>query len=194
MRWLLSDEKASACLPTADGNTPLHHACQFGSVAMAEALLDAPGTKISAANEDGDTPFPLSCFGGHKPLCELLHSRGERPDQVNGTKCSGFLQACAAGQMEVAKWLLLKAPTMIDAPDEEGRSPLVHCCAQEHAELAEWLLQQGAVPTQDAARVAKGQHHISKILRRALRERGDAEPEEGSAGAAASSSGGKRRK
>ena len=138
---------------------------------MAEALL-AAGADRAAVNADGDTPFLLSCFSGRIELCQLFASRGEPLEQTNTSQCSGLLQACAAGHLELVQWLLPKAPALRDTPDEAGRTPLEHCCVHGHAEVAEWLLLQGAAPTQEAAKVAKGYPRVSKLIKQALKERG----------------------
>jgi ankyrin repeat protein len=151
-----------------DGNTPLHYACQAGSLAMAERLLGA-GAARSAANADGDTPFLLACFGGHLPVAQRLHALGERPDQANALGCHALLQACASSQLAVAAWLLPLAPSLLERADTTGWTPLRLCAESGHAEMGEWLLHQGAVPAEEDAKAAKrsGCSALYKVLKRA---------------------------
>ena len=153
---------------------------------MAEALL-AAGASSNATNADGDTPFLLSCFGGHVDLCKRLaasaggaaSSSGGSGDgglytQVNSEACSGLLQACAAGHLPLVQWLLPLAPQLLEKADSEGHTPLAHCCLHGHAELAEWLLGQGATPTKEAAKAAKSHQAVHKLMKKALKDKAGA--------------------
>ena len=52
------------------------------------------------------------------------------------------------------QWLLPRAPGLLEMADGRGGTPLVYACEQGHAEIAEWLLEQGAAPGDEAAQAA----------------------------------------
>jgi ankyrin repeat protein/energy-coupling factor transporter ATP-binding protein EcfA2 len=59
------------------GWTPLHYACETGSLDIAAELI-AEGAQIDAANKDGSTPLHIAAHDGHKDLIELLHRFGAK--------------------------------------------------------------------------------------------------------------------
>ena len=168
-RWLLS-AGAAATATNADRNTPLHYAAQSGEFELASELI-AKGAPPAARNADGDSAFLLACFGGHRAVCELLRDGGEAVDQVNEMRCSGLLQACAAGALELAQWLLPQAPSLLDQTDASDTTPLMHACEQGRLEVVQWLLEQGAKPTAAAAQLAKSQGHadLVKLMKKAVK-------------------------
>lgn len=104
-------------------------------------------------------------------MCELLRDGGEAVDQLNEMRCSGLLQACVAGALELAQWLLPQAPSLLEHADASNTTPLMHACEQGRLEVVQWLLEQGATPTAAAAQLAKSQGHadVVKLVRKALK-------------------------
>ena len=88
------------------------------------------------------------------------------------------------------RWLLPLAPSLLERADTDGETPLVHTCAGGHAELAAWLLEQGARPTKAAATAGRDHYEVSKLLKKALKKRAAAGDEgaSGTSGADAGSS------
>ena len=54
-----------------DGTTPLHIACEEGSVDVVRLLLDN-GAEVDRANECGDTPLFIAELMGHSAVVALL--------------------------------------------------------------------------------------------------------------------------
>jgi len=54
------------------GDTPLHRACRFGHVQVAQALLRQPGVGVNAGNVGMATPLYIACQEGKKEVVSLL--------------------------------------------------------------------------------------------------------------------------
>lgn len=50
------------------------------------------------------------------------------------------------GKLELATWLLPKATQLLELADADGVTPLHHASAQGHADVVQYLLEQGAKP------------------------------------------------
>lgn len=50
------------------------------------------------------------------------------------------------GNLDVARWLHQKATQLLDLADADGLTPLHHASCQGHADVVDFLLQQGAQP------------------------------------------------
>ena len=65
-----------------DGNTPLHLACQSGSVEVLHELLKVKGCSsvLRVKNKDGQTPLHIAAKGGHQEAVLKLIESGARLD------------------------------------------------------------------------------------------------------------------
>jgi ankyrin repeat protein len=61
----------------ADKNTPLHIACEFGSIAICMLLVEH-GADLEIQNRLNRTPFVVSIFYGHSKICKYLKEKGAK--------------------------------------------------------------------------------------------------------------------
>ncbi|XRB10535.1 protein kinase [Pseudoscourfieldia marina] len=75
-----------------DQRTPLHVACDAGSYAVAEWLIEA-GSQVNSRDRFGNTPLSCAVKSGHKLLTQLLDSKGglvpEAPGRASKLVCLG---------------------------------------------------------------------------------------------------------
>ena len=78
----------------AEGSTALMHACRWGRLGAAQALL-ALGAGVDEANSAGFSPLKLAALGGWPDLVQLLLHARAPVDGGYGTGRSALMVACA---------------------------------------------------------------------------------------------------
>ena len=149
------------------GETALHVACQEGHADCAHLLLDngacdrtAAMPPLWAASAVGDadkcrfllgqgaevdqwdvseqSPLHIACLNGHEQCARQLLSRGARDDEFP------LWVACAVGDVDRARLLLLDHAEVDDCGGMYGIRPLFIACKNGHTECARLLLDHGA--------------------------------------------------
>lgn len=137
---LLAADSNLARKTTPDGRTPLHFACQKGSVPMVRVLLQH-GADVNAQDHDGNTPLLEAAHGGPwKPEADqesisLLLESGADVD---------LHTAAAIGRPEKVKAALEASDAGPDQHDESGYTALYHAAHNNHLECVATLLVAGA--------------------------------------------------
>ena len=123
----------------ANGNMPLHVACNRGRPVIAELLLDN-GAKIDALNRAGETPIYVSLMAGRTQVAELLVQHSAELD------ADRLLQATArngVADRDVIEFLVRHGGD-INNRDEEENTPLHHAISGGHRVVAKFLIARGA--------------------------------------------------
>lgn len=136
VQWLHSH------VPTLDmrylGYWPLDSACTFGHIDVIQWLLD-PGLCL-LRDEDRvrvhRQTLLRACRYAHLHIARWLHATFAF-DNAGGLFNEALNDACAAGQLEVAQWLLLE---VIDVTDRDLDSAFKEACAKNQLDVAKWLL------------------------------------------------------
>lgn len=125
----------------ANGGTPLHRACAFGSTEMCEMLLDA-GADVNLLNID--TPLHRAACYGHVHICQLLLKRGaDINGKSDGIKETPLHSAVRCGQLDVCKFLLDNGAD-INATDGWGRTPVYEASVNSNVDIFDFLIERGA--------------------------------------------------
>lgn len=110
------DTTVGGCLQAQNGRTPLHFACQSGSVAAVRALLELNKSfcipklqldLVQTAGLDRRLPLHLAAFGGSAAIVELLLAHyPEACTRTVGNNLTPLHIACSHGHYECALLLL----------------------------------------------------------------------------------------
>ena len=145
-------------------------AVQSGHPSKVEALLDANASLAKARNEKGQSAVLVAVYTGRKEIRDLMLARGialeldeaaaagqlarvkqlvdKDPALANNFSPDGFpvfALAAVFGHGEVAEYLLAKgADVNAAATNGTGYNALTGAVASGHAQIAGWLLENGA--------------------------------------------------
>ncbi len=110
------------------GATPLHFAARYGYVDCARLFLEN-GADTDIEDKRGKSPLDRATRYGRNNMLRLI---------------SAPHRAAGKGKLDELKKLIQTYPTLLDARDEEGKTPLHLAVENGRFETAQWLLEQGA--------------------------------------------------
>ena len=145
-------------------------ALQSGNASKVEALLDANASLANAKNEKGQSAVLMAVYSGRKEIRDLLLARGialelheaaaagqlarvkqivdKDPALANDFSPDGFpvfALAAVFGHRDVVEYLFVKgADVNAAAANGTGYNALTGAVASGHAQIAGWLLNNGA--------------------------------------------------
>jgi uncharacterized protein len=145
-------------------------AVQSGDASIVEALLDADASLAKVKNEKGQSPVLMAVYTGRKEIRDLLLARGvalelheaaaagqlarvkqivdKDPGLANNFSPDGFpvfALAAVFGHLDVAEYLFAKGVDVnAAATNGTGYNALTGAVASGHAQIAGWLLKNGA--------------------------------------------------
>ena len=125
-------------------------AIKSGDAAEVNRLLDADPNLLRAADEKGVSAVLLAMYHGKRDIARLLIARGAY---------LSFHEACAAGETERAKEMLLADPDLLDRRSVDGYPPLGLAIFFGNRELAKFLIAQGA----DVAAAAENAQRVAPV-------------------------------
>jgi uncharacterized protein len=143
MRGLLALLVLVFAATTAAADETLINAVASGDKAAVERAL-ADGSDVDSRSRDQATPLIAAALGDEFAIAELLLSKGA---DVMARNVGGFTPLHAAafsGSLPIAKLLLEKGAVLEDSANKAGVTPLVVAGEENHVELAEFLITQGA--------------------------------------------------
>jgi ankyrin repeat protein len=143
----------------------LFAAIRAGEKERVAAMLERDYDLMYANLEHGISPVLLAMYHGHPEIAHLLVDRGFPLD---------IFGASALGKLARVRELVKEAPEWVNAQAADGYQPLGLACFFGHAEVAEFLLSQGAevnAPSRNAqmvmplhSAVASRQVEIAEML------------------------------
>ncbi len=151
---LLVEEGANPFLVDGEGNTPFLMACSRGEVEWALkqiALVEDPD-QLNYRNSAGLTALHMAAMGGHANLIAVLLEREANPELKDHKGCTPLALACARGNLEAVKALVLGEELVgEDLNNEEyqltsGATLLHVAAANDRLEVVRFLLESGANP------------------------------------------------
>jgi ankyrin repeat protein len=145
VRWLL-DRGADPRLRTPEGGSALDCAAQSGDLPLADALLTHDPGLLELPGYHERTALIAAASNAHAELVGVLLSRGADPRkrETSGTRALDW--AAQKGYQEVVQRLVEHDPALLDLPGYDERTALMAAAANNHVELARWLLERGADP------------------------------------------------
>lgn len=180
----LNDEKVVSTLlsrgfdpntPNARGEPALVTSLRDGHLAVAEALLRHPETKVDLPNVNNETPLMMASLRGLSGWAQRLIERGAA---VNRPGWSPILYAASGGDVATLQ-VLLKAGADLSATNPSGSTPLIMAARFGRDEVVMALVAAGADPLhrnpggQDAIAAARwaGREFLADQLEKAARLR-----------------------
>ena len=140
---LLLKHHANPQIPTHQGHTPLHLACERYKSALVQVLLE---NKVSPGCVDRDNNTPLHALllsPGRdtvaKEIAEMLLHAGARVETKNKDGNDALLLACAKGFSKVCQ-LLIQGGSNLRVTNDLGNTVVHNCAMQGHSELIDMLL------------------------------------------------------
>ena len=173
-------------LPGERRHTPLHAAAARNDVAMVRALLRA-GAAVHAVTDKGVTPAHLACGCEHPAALELLLDAGTALAVRDHNKQTLLHHAVRAGFERTVRFVLARAPGLLDARDRWERSAVHWAALNSRAAALAALVAAGARVNSPpkARRYGRGpstrlvrQEPLDIALERAVEARGGPEEEE----------------
>eukprot|EP00730_Choanoeca_flexa_P001200 TRINITY_DN10526_c0_g2_i6.p1 TRINITY_DN10526_c0_g2~~TRINITY_DN10526_c0_g2_i6.p1 ORF type:complete len:358 (+),score=78.27 TRINITY_DN10526_c0_g2_i6:73-1146(+) len=122
--------------------SPLHRACKYQHLALAELLLEK-GANIEAKNKWNQTPLYVACWNGNLEVAEMLVDKGADMKVKLDAGTTPLHAACYNAHIDVAE-MLIKKGADINAADRTGKTALHWACGQEDVSVAEMLISKGA--------------------------------------------------
>jgi ankyrin repeat protein len=151
------------------GNTPLHHAAAFGSLATMKLLLDK-GADVNAKNKRASTPLHWAIPNETKVTMLLEHGADINKRQADGR--TPIYNAASAGNANSILKLLLERGTDPNLATANGQTPLMAAAGRGDVEAMRLLVakkadvnaQNGAGATSLMAAAASRNSSAVKIL------------------------------
>jgi hypothetical protein len=146
--------------------TPLAEAARLGDLPICKLLYEhgAENDVNQTSRNRGWTPMMLACVGGHLQVAKWLMSVGAGPSVclADSDGCTPLFWACREGHLDVVAWLLLDSATEdieggggggggggargdLQRPNPIGHTPFYAACQLGRLEVAEFLVVQGAL-------------------------------------------------
>ncbi|WCM91641.1 ankyrin repeat domain-containing protein [Acidovorax sp. NCPPB 2350] len=160
------------------GEVGLTLALQQGSMQAFKVLMAAPGIKVEARNAKDESPLMIASLRGQLEAARALIAKDADVNKTGWAPLHYAASGTTDRQLELAR-LLIDNDAYIDAESPNGTTPLMMAVSYGRAEVARFLLEQGADPTlknqvgltaADFARRAARQD-MSELVAEAIRRR-----------------------
>ena len=139
----LIGEGADVNVPQGDGATALHWAAHRNDLDAATLLIEA-GAHVNTANAVGATPLWLATINGSAPMVERLLEAGGNPNASLKMGETPLMTAARSGNLLAVERLLEHGADVNTAEHERGQTALMWAVAQQHADVARVLIENGA--------------------------------------------------
>ena len=170
MVQLLLERKADTTLVDMQGSTVFHYAAQFDcGTAMVQSLCAATGHCLTLSAMDnlrGHTPLHSAVYGRHRRSAEALLTQDLALSETwDDTGRAAVHIAAAQGDVPMLKMLLRVAPSTMDAPDCQNRTPLQTAVGLGKSSVVELLLTEGARPVEQWQLLAAAEMGFVRTVR-----------------------------
>jgi ankyrin repeat protein len=143
MRGLLTLCVLAFVATPADAGDVLFDAIAAGNKAAVEQAL-TDGADVDSRARDQATLLIVAALEDQPAIVELLLSRGADVMARNSGGFTPLHAAAFSGSLPIAKLLLERGAVLEDSANKSGVTPLVIAGEENHVELAEFLIAQGA--------------------------------------------------
>lgn len=158
--------QAGASIPAA-----IHGAAESGNLTLVQRALALDSKALQQKNAYGETPLLVAAARGHLAVVKFLYEQGANPciatdlnslvvkrlglAHASGHKYTSLHWAIRYNQTEVMRYLIDKAPDLLEIPNNSGETPLM-LAYNERSELCDILIQAGAKRTDVIGAAWKG--------------------------------------
>ena len=125
------------------GDIPLHWCVLNGHINVMKCLIDnmnKHGQSLDVKNNNGITPFILSCLKQDKEACQLLFSNGVNVNEYDNEGNSICHLLAATGDKEWLEYIVKKYNLNIFLKNNYGNSPLIPAILSEKVETVDYFL------------------------------------------------------
>lgn len=143
MRGLLTLCVLAFVATPADAGDVLFDAIAAGNKAAVEQAL-AGGAAVDSRARDQGTPLIAAALDDQFAIAEFLLSKGANVMARNSGGFTALHAAAFSGSLPIARLLLEQGAVLEDSANKSGVTPLVVAGEENHVELAEFLIAQGA--------------------------------------------------
>jgi uncharacterized protein len=129
-----------------DGFQPLGLAAFFGQAGIVECLL-SKGAEVNSPSRNAMRVMPLHSAIANKrtEIARLLLDHGANVDATQADDFTPLHEAAQNGLLDVTQWLLERGASVNPRLSSSGKTPLALAIEHQHAAVAEFLKQHGAV-------------------------------------------------
>lgn len=157
VRRVLDDDPAAVHTVSVSGEPrPLHTACIYGLLKVAELLIDRGADINDAENQYRQAALHVAANNGHTRIVALLLERGADASMRGYLGRTALMLAARGGKTAVVKLLLEHNHQDINLGDKDysrgGKTALMLACKHGWHKEARLLLQAGADPLVEAPR------------------------------------------
>ena len=100
--YLIREEHCNPSCENNNGSTPLHYACSYGHLNIAQYLIREEHCNPSCENNNGSTPLHYACLGNHAHIVQYLLSTG-RVNPLTKNKLGDTALYYASGKYDIIK-------------------------------------------------------------------------------------------
>ena len=122
--------------------TGLHHACQAGSIACVDLLLNHG--MVFSPTLSGDNELMLAIESGNVMLVQKLLDYGINVNMMNRRRLSALHYAVKANNMEMVRMLCARG-AIVDLQDRKGLSAAMCAAKYGHEEILQVLIDKGSL-------------------------------------------------
>ena len=149
---LLVSRGADVNARTAEGVTPIFHAATQQDSAVVATLLDL-GADPRIAQQDGSTVLRAAVLGGSPTVLKMLLDRRTNANERTANMHGALIHLAVDAKSPEMVRLLIDHGAIIQATDQDGRTPLFQAAQMGQTEIVALLLKRGArVDTPDRFR------------------------------------------
>lgn len=141
----LIDDGARVDMLDDDGRSPLHWAALGGHAYICQTLIKY-GVDPNIKDSSGRTPIQCAAYGGYVNCMSVLMEHKADPNAHDYEGMTALHWACSKGHLDAVK-LLIEYRTFPNHMEftEDRYTPLDYALMGEHHEVAQFMLEQGAL-------------------------------------------------
>ncbi|XP_063802947.1 ankyrin repeat domain-containing protein 35 isoform X2 [Pseudophryne corroboree] len=140
---LLSKKPIRATKTGPNGQSAFHLAASKGLVDCMSVIISHK-VEINAKTDDGCTALHLASSNCHPECVKLLLQRGAHEDSIDFHSRTPLHCAATSGCVSSVLLLCNAEDTILDAVDDDGRTPLMIAALRNHPTVCSLLLDRGA--------------------------------------------------
>ncbi|KAM3918899.1 ankyrin repeat domain-containing protein 35 isoform 2-T2 [Leptodactylus fuscus] len=140
---LLSKKQVRATKTGPSGQSAFHLAASRGLADCITAIL-SHRVEINAKTDDGCTALHLAASNCHPECVKLLLQHGAHEDSIDFHSRTPLHCAATSGCVSSVLLLCDAEDTLLDAADDDGRTPLMIAAQRNHPTVCSLLLDRGA--------------------------------------------------